>query len=315
MKKFTLFILLISLSNLTMSQNKEIVQTAKAKDAVAAIKVDTVKAWYLDGIASLNFSQASFSNWSSGGQNSLGLNSFISLKANYKKGKHSWGNTVDLGYGFNILGKMSNAEFTKTNDKLELTSAYGYSLSKDNKWMLTVLMNFRTQFSAGYNYPDDSTVISNFMAPGYLLLGIGATYAPAKWFYLYLSPASGRATFVLDKKLSDSGAFGVARGKKMFAEFGPYIRADMNKDLSKTINLATTLELFTNYFKDFGNIDVNWSLLLTMKVNKWLAASIATQLIYDNNVKIKTAPTDEAIPHTQFKELFGLGLTYKLRQK
>jgi hypothetical protein len=151
------------------------------------------------------------------------------------------------------------------------------------------------------------------MAPGYLLLGIGATYAPAKWFYVYLSPASGRATFVLDKKLSDSGDFGVARGKKMFAEFGPYLRADLNKDLSKTINVATTLELFTNYFKDFGNIDVNWSFLLTMKVNKWLAASIATQLIYDNNVMIKTAPTAESGPRTQFKELFGLGLTYKLR--
>ena len=99
----------------------------------------------------------------------------------------------------------------------------------------------------------------------------------------------------------------------MFAEFGPYLRADMTKDLSKTITLATTLELFTNYFKDFGDIDVNWSLLLTMKVNKWLAASLATQLVYDNNVKIKTSPADEAIPHTQFKELFGLGLTYKIK--
>jgi hypothetical protein len=312
MKKFTLFIFLIALSNLVMSQNQEIVKVAKTKETVTAIKLDTAKAWYIDGLASLNFSQASFSNWSSGGQNSLGLTSFFNLKANYRKGRHSWGNTIDLGYGFDILGKMSDAKYTKTNDKLEITSAYGYSLTKDNKWMLTVLMNFRTQFSAGYNYPDDSTVISNFMAPAYLLLGIGATYTPAKWFYLYISPASGRVTFVLNKKLSDSGAFGVARGKKMFAEFGPYLRADMTKDLSKTITLATTLELFTNYFKDFGNIDVNWSLLLTMKVNKWLAASITTQLIYDNNVKIKTAPTDEAIPHTQFKELFGLGLTYKI---
>ncbi len=265
------------------------------------------------GLASLNFSQAAFSNWASGGQNSLGLTSFFNLKANYRKGRNSWANTIDLGYGFDILGKMSDAKYTKTNDKLELTSAYGYSLTKDNKWMLTVLMNFRTQFSAGYNYPDDSTVISNFMAPAYLLTGIGITYAPVKWFYLYLSPVSGRATFVLDKKLSDSGAFGVARGKKMFAEGGPYLRADLTKDLSKTITLASTLELFTNYFKDFGNIDVNWSLLLTMKVNKWLAASLATQLVYDNNVKIKTAPTDEPVPHTQFKELFGLGLTYKIK--
>lgn len=313
MKKFIFLILLISLSNVVMSQDKEIVKVAKAKDAVAEIKVDSAKVWYLDGIASLNFSQASFSNWSSGGQNSLGLVSYLNLKANYKKGKHSWGNTLDLGYGFNIEGKMSDAKYTKSNDKLELTSAYGYSISKDNKWMVTVLVNVRTQFSAGYNYPDDSTVTSNFMSPGYLVGGIGITYAPAKWLYLYVSPTSGRFTFVLDKKLSDSGAFGVDKGKHMHAEFGPYVRADLNKDLSKTINLATTLELFTDYIEHFGNIDVNWSLLLTMKVNKWLAASLATQLVYDNNINIKTAPTAEPGPKTQFKELFGLGLTYKFR--
>jgi hypothetical protein len=151
------------------------------------------------------------------------------------------------------------------------------------------------------------------MSPGYLVGGLGITYAPAKWFSLFVSPAAGRFTFVLDKKLSDSGAFGVDRGKKMHAAFGPYVRADMNKDLSKTINLSTTVEFFTDYIETFGNIDVNWSLLLTMKVNKWLAASIATQLIYDDDIKIKTAPTGEPGPRTQFKELLGIGLTYKFK--
>ncbi len=313
MKKISLFIIFIFVSGLAMSQDKDIVKVAKAKDAVAEIKTDTVKAWYMNGTAALTFSQAAFSNWSSGGQNSLGLNSFINFQANYKKGKNSWGNTFDLGYGFNIQGKMKDAKTSKSNDKLEITSAYGYSISKDNKWLLTVLINFRTQFSAGYNYPDDSTVTSNFMAPGYLLGGLGVTYAPVKWFYLFMSPASGRFTFVLDKKLSDTGAFGVDKGNKMHAEFGPYVRADLNKDLSKTINLATTVEFFTDYIETFGNIDVNWSLLLTMKVNKWLAASIATQLIYDDHIKIKTAPTGEPGPRTQFKELFGIGLTYKFK--
>jgi hypothetical protein len=312
MKKFTLISLFLLLTYLGMSQ--EIVKAAKnAKDAVKDIKIDTAKAWYLDGYGSINFSQSAYSNWSAGGQNSVGFLGMLGLKANYKKGKHSWGNTVDLGYGFNLLGKMSDSKYTKTNDQLELTSVYGYSISKDNKWFVAVLLNFRTQFSNGYNYPDDSTVISKFMAPGYLVAGLGITYTPAKWFYLYLSPASGRFTFVMDKKLSDSGAFGVDKGKMTRGEFGAYMRADMNKDLSKTINLATTLELYTNYLKDFGNIDVNWGLLLTMKVNKWLAASIATQLVYDDKINIKTTPTSTPGPRTQFKELFGIGLSYKLR--
>jgi len=157
-------------------------------------------------------------------------------------------------------------------------------------------VNFRTQFANGYNYPNDSIPISKFMSPGYLVAGIGITYAPAKWFYLYISPVSGRFTFVIDDTLSKHGSFGVDAGKKLRVEMGPYLRTDLNKDLSKTINLSTTLELFTDYFKDFGNIDVNWSLLLTMKVNKWLAASIATQLIYDNDVMIQTDPTEPAGP-------------------
>ncbi|MCX6243195.1 MAG: DUF3078 domain-containing protein [Bacteroidetes bacterium] len=309
MKRISLLTLLILFSGMAICQ--DIVKVAKAKDEISADIKDTVKHWYLDGNASLNFTQAAFSNWSSGGQNSLGLTTFFNMKANYKKGRHAWGNTIDLGYGGNILGKGKDAMPTKTNDKIEITTAYGYSLKKDSKWLLTVLVNLRTQFSAGYNYPDDSTVISNFMSPGYLIAGIGFTYAPVKWFYIYLSPASGRMTFVIDKKLSDSGAFGVERGKQIFAEFGPYIRADMSKDLSKTINLATTAEFFTNYLKDFGNIDVNWSLMLTLKVNKWLAASITTQLIYDDNTMVKYSPTEDAGPRTQFKELFGLGLNYK----
>jgi hypothetical protein len=243
----------------------------------------------------------------------MGLAALFNMKANYSKGRHAWGNTVDLGYGGNLIGKMKDGLYTKSNDKIELTTAYGYALTEKKNWLFTVLVNLRTQFSAGYNYPDDSTVISNFMSPGYLIAGVGFTYAPVKWFYLYLSPASGRMTFVIDKKLSDAGSFGVDTGKTVRTEFGPYIRADMNKDLSKTINLATTLELFSNYMENFGNVDVNWSLILTMKVNPWLAASIATQVVYDDDIMIMSTPTSEPGPRTQFKELLGIGLTYSFK--
>jgi hypothetical protein len=115
---------------------------------------------------------------------------------------------------------------------------------------------------------------------------------------------------VLDQKLADAGSFGVEKGKNFRGEFGPYVRADLNKDLAKNINLSTTLELFTDYLKDFGNIDVNWSMLLSLKVNKWLATSISAQVIYDNDVMIKTTPTSEPGPRTQFKELLGVGISY-----
>jgi hypothetical protein len=152
------------------------------------------------------------------------------------------------------------------------------------------------------------------MSPGYLIAGLGFSWIPAKYFSLFLSPSSGRFTFVLDPKLADSGCFGVDRGKHIKGEFGPYIRAAFNKDLVKNINLNTTLDLFTNYLEEFGNIDVNWSLLLTIKANKWLSTIVSTTLIYDNNVKI-TDLQGKTGPRTQFKENLGIGITYMIHKK
>ena len=300
------------IATMTMAQT-EIEKTAKAKSVSGVeTKPDSLKAWFVTGSGLLTLSQAAFSNWSAGGENSVGLDAAINLKANYRKGRHAWANTLDLGYGFQFLGIGDNAEFRKTNDKLELTTAYGYQLKEEGKWLLSGLVNFKTQFANGYAYPDDSTVISKFMAPGYLVAGVGITYVPAKWVYFYLSPASARMTFVLDDTLSAQGQFGVDPGKNMRTEFGAYFRGDMNKDLAKNINLASTLELYTNYLKDFGNIDVNWNVLLTMKVNKWLAATINTQVIYDDDINISNQG-GKGGPKTQFKELIGVGLTYMIK--
>ena len=326
MKNIALIMAGLALAGMVSAQ--DIQKTAKAKsDVLAGAPADTAKKhWKVSGTGSLQFTQASFTNWAAGGENSIGVDGWINLKVNYSNGRHVWGNNLDLGYGFNYLGKGGDARFTKTNDKIEFTTAYGYDISKDKKWFVTALANFRTQFSNGYNYPNDSTVISTFMAPGYLVVGAGITYAPANWFMVYLSPASGRFTFVNDQKLADAGSFGVeagyweingtdtvayVHGKTFRGEVGPYLRANLNKDLAKNINLNTTLELFTDYLHNFGDIDVNWSLLLSLKVNKWLAASVQTQLIYDDDVKIKYDPNKPAAPRTQFKEMIGVGLTYK----
>jgi hypothetical protein len=309
MKKILLFIVIGAAMQAVIGQ--DITKVAKAKDeAGAGTPADTVKHWYINGTGGLTVSQASFTNWSAGGENSVGLDAILNFQANYKKGNHAWGNSVALGYGFQILGAGDNAEFRKTNDKIELTTAYGYAVTKNKHWYATALVNFRTQFADGFNYPDDSTLISTFMAPGYLIGGVGITYNPMKGIALYLSPISARYTFVLNDTLSAQGAFGVDSLKKVKSEYGPYFRADINRDLAKNINLSTTLELYTNYLKDFGNIDVNWSVMVTMKVNKWLAATVSTQLIYDNDITIGKTETSPGGPRTQFKEMIGVGISY-----
>lgn len=304
MKKISIIAFL--LCSVYVYAQEDIKTVAKPMDRAAG---DSAKAWTILGTAALNITQASFTNWAAGGQNSFGVGALFNFKADYKKNKHSWKNNLDLAYGFQFLGKGKEARYTKTDDKIEYTTSYGYGLTKH--WDITFLANFRTQFTNGYNYPNDSVAISKFLAPGYLVAGIGMNYVPAPYFQLYISPAAGRFTFVTDQDLSDAGAFGVDPGKHIKGEFGPYLRTVFNKEVFKNITLNTSLELFTDYLKDFGNIDVNWNVLLTLKVNKWLSTTINTQLIYDDDVMIKVG--DKFGPRTQFKEVIGVGLSYTFK--
>ena len=312
MKRFLL--LLFSVFSLGVVTAQDIKTAATGLDkAKAEAPPDTAKHhWKFGGFGSLTINQAAYSNWAAGGTNSIGATGMLNLKLRYSKNKHSWSNLLDAAYGFQLIGPAEHAKFNKTDDKLEFTTAYSYEINKNKKWYLTVLMSFRTQFSNGYNYPNDSVPISKFMAPGYVVIGPGITYRPANFFTLYMSPISGRVTFVLDDTLSKQGAFGVEKGKKYRGELGPYVRADLNRDFTKSINLTSSLELFTDYFHSFGCIDVNWNILFTLKVNKWLATIVNLQLIYDDDTKIQTNPPFPATgPRTQFKETIGVGISYK----
>ncbi|MCX6282158.1 MAG: DUF3078 domain-containing protein [Bacteroidetes bacterium] len=312
MRTFTLLLLFLALTGILFAQDIKTVASGldKAKNEAPP---DTAKHhWLISGFGSLTVNQAAFSNWAAGGTNSLGVSSMLSLRIRYSKNKHAWSNFLDLGYGFQYLGPIEHAKYNKTDDKIEYTTAYSYQIHPNKKWFLTVLANFRSQFSPGYNYPNDSVPISAFMAPGYVVVGPGITYRPANFFTLYVSPASGRFTFVLNDTLSKQGAFGVEKGKKMRAEMGPFVRTELNKDLAKNINITTSLELFTDYFHSFGCIDVNWNVLFTLKVNKWLATIINCQVIYDDDTMIQTNPPEPATgPRTQLKETIGVGLSYK----
>ncbi|MBK5286209.1 MAG: DUF3078 domain-containing protein [Bacteroidia bacterium] len=290
--------------------------------------VDT--SWKQGGFTSLSFTQVSLSNWAAGGEEAYSGVVMINLFSNYAKDKTVWDNSLDLGYG---LIKSGEAKAHKNEDKIELNSKYGYKAF--GNFFYSGLVNFRSQFTAGYNYPDDSTVVSKFAAPAYLIVALGLDYKPNEFFSVFISPATGKYTLATDQKLADAGAYGVdpavydalgnktADGKTLRSEFGAYFRAKFQKDLATNFNLSTTLALFDNYTdKDADNktnVDVNWETMLTMKAGKLFTVSLATNLIYDHNIKLPTyetingvkTPTGASGPKTQFKEVFGIGISYK----
>lgn len=322
LKKIIFFIVLILIYITGYSQG------TGNETALHKVNSDSIAGWKKGGIFIVNFSQASLSNWSAGGKNSISLNGLTSVFLNYHQIKYFWDNSLDLGYGFLKQGK--NEKSQKTDDKVDFLSQYGIKTSKN--WYLAGLLNFKTQMAPGFNYPNDSVKISDFFAPAYLIGAVGIDYKPNSVFSVFLSPLTYKLTIVHDQKLADIGAFGVDKavldingkileqGKKSKTALGGYVRViyTQNKfksEILKNVSLTTKLDLFSNYLDKPQNIVINWENIIAFKVNRFIAVNINTLLIYDDNIRIQEKLADGTInykgPKIQFKELIGLGVSYK----
>lgn len=269
---------------------------------------DTIKPWKYNGLTSINFSQVSLTNWAAGGENSYAFNGLLNLSANYSKDKNDWSNTLELGYG---IQKQGDQDVRKTDDQIDFVSKYGRKISKS--FFISAMLSFKSQMDEGKKYetdPDTSYVISKFLAPGYIQGALGMEYKPGEAFYAVLSPAAGKLTMVLDDTLSARGSFGVDPGDKTRLELGGSATIGVKKEIIKNVTISSTLGLFSNYIENPQNIDVDWKVLINMKINDYLSANLNTHLIYDDDI----AYVDEEGEHgarVQFKEVFGVGLTYK----
>lgn len=286
-------------------------QVIDSEKQLREVSKDSVEGWNSGGMIMLNFGQTSLTNWAAGGENSFSGNGLFNFFANYKKGDFTWDNTIDLGYG--ILTQGSDTR--KTDDRLDLSTKFGKKASKN--WYYAGFLSLRSQFSRGYNYPNDSVKISDFFAPAYVIGALGMDYKPNTRFSMFIAPLTSKITIVADQALADSGAFGVdpaefrngiktSDGNNLRQEFGGFIRLAFQDDIMTNVNLATKFDIFSNYLDNPQNLDLNWEVVLAMKVNRFISATLSTQLIYDDDVDIEGKG-----PGTQFKEVLGVGFSYK----
>jgi len=305
MKKTTFILGFIAVSFFASAQDKTVKDLqSDAGKSLTKDPNDTIpKVWKTGGIFTLNVAQGTLSNWVGGGDKfTLSVLGFLNLYAFYKEGRHVWDNNLDLGYGFT---KTTSLGERKADDRIDLYSKYGYEIAP--KWYLSGLLNFRTQFAKGYRYSKDSldrdvkTLSSASFAPAYLLLSVGIDYRPVDYFSVFISPLTERLLFVTNDSLSSVGAYGVDPGKKVKSEIGAFLSAKFNKEVAKNIVYTSRLDLFSNYERNPQNVDLYFTNVLAMKVNRFISANIALDLLYD----------DDAIKKLQVRELFGAGFSAK----
>ncbi|HEX9509943.1 MAG TPA: DUF3078 domain-containing protein [Puia sp.] len=312
-----LFVFLFTVGAFSFSHAQNKIQ--KLRDDASSVTVvkdpnDTVKmTWKTGGLYNLNFNQAALSNWAAGGDNSaLSLSTLLSVYAFYTDGRRSWDNSLDLAYG---IVNTTSLGTRKSDDRIDLVSKYGYDLGK--KWYLSGLFQFRSQFAAGYNYPNANTKVltSDFLAPAYVLESIGMDYKPNDNFSLFLSPITARELLVRNDSLAKVGAFGVDSGKKFRFELGAFVSVNYTANISKTAIYKTKLDLFSNYLHNPQNIAANWTNILAVKVTRLISMNLSLNMIYDNDIKSTKSDGTAGGPKVQIQEVMGIGLAYKFDNK
>jgi hypothetical protein len=269
---------------------------ARAQDP----KKEEKEGWSRFGTFALTVNQGTLKNWAAGGeQNTLGVTSLLNFTVNHKKGKYNWNNYFDIGLGFQDA--TSFKKFRKVDDRIDVTSKYGYAFRKN--WYATLLLNLNTQALPGYDYSDTLIPkISNFFSPGKVLLSAGLDFKPNDQLSVFISPISIRWIIKADRDFYNIDKFGVAAGKKTYNEIGAYASIKYLKPINRWAAYAGRLDLFSNYKRNPQNVDILFTNLLTLKFNKWLGSTVSVDMIYD----------DDILKKLQLKEVFGLGITVKI---
>jgi len=304
----------IKLTKFTESHSHSITLPTKVPDKrLEKVKLTKIvyPAWNFNGNGSIGFTQTSLSNWAKGGESSLALLIMTKYNANYSKDKAKWENSIEFRYG---ISQTKSRGVEKNDDKIELQSRYGFSAFK--QWYYSAETNFRTQIANGYAFPDKVHPISAFMSPGYLTVSVGFDYKPNKNFSLFLAPFTSKTTYITDTISVKPLTYGLEPGKKKLWEPGIIVKTNWHVNLAENITYDTRGEFFNNYRYNFQKFAFEWEQIFVMRVNRLINVKVMTDLIYDYNTKFPILDNSGKEigrePKWQFKELFTIGLSYRL---
>lgn len=326
---------------LCSNANGQLQKAEELQKALATSNKDTV-AWSYGGFINIGMNEGFLHNWAAGGElASFIVNGIFSGHIDRLYRRDIWSNNLDMTYGLNYT-YSSSFKPHKTDDRIDFTSKYGHRIDKGKNMYFTSLLNFKSQFTKGYNYDAEgweNKATSRFLSPAYITLAVGTEYRKGSDISVFLSPLAGRLTLVdtVFTNRSPQGAFGVPKGKNNRYELGAYFSGRYIKNINKNIRYKGRLDLYSNYLAknttdsmgniikrdNPGNIAVLFDNLFTIKISKYVTTAFGATFIYDHNFPYSkttvnsagaTVPKNEPgedLGWMQVKQLFTFGIEYK----
>lgn len=258
----------------------------------------SIPKWKIHGRFAFIFNQSSFTNWSSGGENTVAGNINVNYDFNYKNKNLNWDSRIISGYG---LSHFSEKGFRKTDDRFEFNSILG--IKSKGFWFFSFITNFKTQYTKGYNYKlEPKVLVSTFFAPAYLSFGPGMLWKKSDNLNINIAPATTRFTIVND---AFSGQFGVEKGKNSVLGLGFNLAGYFKFYLMENVEMENIIALYSDYLDKPQNIDLDYQSNIRFNVNKYLKMQMTFHTIIDDNSSSRI----------QFRQLFGLGVNYSFHEK
>ena len=237
MKKVILTAVLVLCASIGFAQTEEELkaQIGPKKDSIAAIKgrvdalqaqIDKLPGWKKGAFGTVGANLSSFNNWYGQGTPDVSSGNIavtVNGYANLKQEKFFWRNSANLNLGWVKFDDKNDPNdddsFRQATDVFNISSLYGRKLNE--KFAISGLGEYRT------------TILSNFNDPGYLDLGVGATWTPIEDLVVVIHPLNYNFVFS-----SQDAVFQSSLGAKIVANYAKKIGG---------LNFKSNLSMFQSY--------------------------------------------------------------------
>ncbi|MBJ2174070.1 DUF3078 domain-containing protein [Aureibaculum sp. A20] len=266
MRKIVLTLVVMLAITSTYAQTREELkaeQSAK-KDSVTAIQgrvdaiqgqIDALPGWKKGAFGTIGGNISGFNDWysksapnSSTGSVGITFNGY----ANLMQEKFFWRNSLGVNLAWikndNTDDPTDSDNFDAANDVFTLTSLYGRKLN--SKWAISGLAEYRTALLEG-----------NFNDPGYLDLGVGATWTPITELVVVIHPLNYNFVF--------------SKGATSYeSSLGAKVVADYTKKIAG-VNFKSNLSAFLSYSEtDYSN----WTWTNSIGYTFWKGIGVGAEL-------------------------------------